>query len=190
MFRLTRGIVFQSSWYQIDPQPRSKVYSKQPRESKTFDHIKNPLQRIVEILAYIKDDSDDPKMKENMAYCIRNIQSGKLFEEQKHNAEQNELFELRTNRRGAILQMEENAWIKSCSNVFKVKRDSKAGMIVLEKVYTKTLENRLGISKRAQELFSQVEQKDFPIFDFKREVKDNELVCLSSLMLQKHNIFA
>jgi len=62
-------------------------------------------------------------------------------------------------------------------------------MIVLEKVYTKTLENRLGLTKNAQMLFEEVSNKDFPIFDFKRETKENELVVLTSLILQKHNIF-
>jgi len=88
--------------------------------------------------------------------------------------------------------MEENAWVKTCSNVFKLKRDSRGqGLIVLEKVYTKTLESRLGLSVKAQKLFEKVSDGDFPIFDFKkRETQENELVCLSSLILQKHNIYA
>jgi len=46
--------------------------------------------------------------------------------------------------------MEENAWVKTCSNVFVLKRDSTGqGMIILEKVYTKTLETRLKLNSNA-----------------------------------------
>lgn len=40
-------------------------------------------------------------------------------------------------------------------------------MIILEKVYTKTLETRLGLSKNALMLFEKVHEKDFEIFEFK-----------------------
>lgn len=80
--------------------------------------------------------------------------------------------------------MEENAWVKTCSNVFVLKWDSTGqGMIILEKVYTKTLETWFGLSKNAQMLFEKIGEKDFDIFEFKWETKDNELVTLSSLIL-------
>lgn len=56
-------------------------------------------------------------------------------------------------------------------------------MIILEKVYTKTLETWFGLSKNAQMLFEKIGEKDFDIFEFKWETKDNELVTLSSLIL-------
>jgi len=63
-------------------------------------------------------------------------------------------------------------------------------MIILEKVYTKTLETRFNLSKNAQSMFEKISEKDFDIFEFKRETKDNELVILPSLILQKHNVFS
>lgn len=87
--------------------------------------------------------------------------------------------------------MEESAWIKSCSNVFRLKKDSRgSGRIILEAVYSKKLEQILNLSKSAMKMMEDVAKMDFDIFAFKRETNDNELVCLSSMILNKHQVFA
>jgi hypothetical protein len=56
-------------------------------------------------------------------------------------------------------------------------------MIILEKIYNRSLENRFNLNKNAQLLFEKIGEKDFEIFEFKRETKDNELAVISSLIL-------
>lgn len=60
---------------------------------------------------------------------------------------------------------------------------------MIEKVVMKSLEVRLGINSNAKALLEKVDTMEFDIFEFKREVEDNELVCLSGYLFSKHALF-
>jgi len=43
--------------------------------------------------------------------------------------------------------------------------------------------DRLGLTAGAEKLMEKVSEKDFEIFELKRETKDNELVTMASMLL-------
>jgi hypothetical protein len=47
----------------------------------------------------------------------------------------------------------------------------------------------MNITKKTKEMFENVDSLDFNIFDFMDETKGSELVILSTLLFEKHNLF-
>lgn len=56
-----------------------------------MSEIKDPLDRVIEILVFIRDNAEEIFVTKHMEYCINQITSGKLFNGMKLNHEQNEL---------------------------------------------------------------------------------------------------
>lgn len=81
-------------------------------EYRIDDDDKPTAEKVIEILLAINECLDDPKFYNDINYCIKHIASGRLYETRQKDTETEEIKFLRK-RRGAILQMEEHAWIKS-----------------------------------------------------------------------------
>lgn len=97
---------------------------------------------------------------------------------------------LRRSRRGGILAMEENLWIRSCSTVTATKKLSRmSSMIVILNRKSSSLQNKLNITQKTKEMFEKVDCLDFDIFQFREETKNSELVTLSMMLFEKHNLF-
>lgn len=47
----------------------------------------------------------------------------------------------------------------------------------------------MNITQKARELFEKADSLDFDIFKFKDEMKDSELVTLSTMLFEKHDLF-
>lgn len=100
------------------------------------------------------------------------------------------LGSLRRSRRGGILAMEENLWIRSCSSATGSKRFSRmSSVIVIRNRKSSALQSRMSITNKAREMFEKVDTLDFNIFDFKEEMKESELVTLATMLFEKHDLF-
>ena len=156
----------------------------------SYNDYKSPLERTIEILSNLKDSIDDQQSVRDIDFCLKNISNGKLYELEMNEPEALGIGNNRRSRRGGILQMEENLWIRSCSNASSQKKLSRmSSMIVFMNRKSSALQARINISDKARELFEVVDSLDFNIFEFKEAMKDSELVALSSMLMEKHNIF-
>ena len=97
---------------------------------------------------------------------------------------------IRRSRRGGILAMEENLWIRSCSTVTATKKLSRmSSMIVIMNRKSSALQNKMNITQKTRTMFEKVDNLDFNVFELKEESKDNELVTLAILLFEKHDLF-
>lgn len=155
-----------------------------------YSDFKSPFERTIEILTNLKECLEDQKYVKDLNYCIKHISNGKLYEIEMQEPEQLALGSLRRSRRGGILAMEENLWIRSCSSTSLPKRMSRlSGSIIILNRKSSALQNKMNITKKAKEMFENVDSLDFNIFDFMDETKGSELVILSTLLFEKHNLF-
>lgn len=100
-------------------------------DSGVLETDKPNSERIIELLLQIGDAMEDPKFYNDIHYCIKHIASGTLYEGNQKDTQVQEVKSIRK-RRGAVLQLEEQAWIKAGTNLAKLKRDSKdPGTIVM-----------------------------------------------------------
>lgn len=107
-----------------------------------------------------------------------------------HEPETLGLGAVRRSRRGGILAMEENLWIRSCSSASTIKRSSRlSSVIIVLNRKSSRLQNKMNITKKARELFEDADSLDFDIFDFSRETHGGELVALTNLLFEKHDLF-
>ena len=156
----------------------------------SYNDYKSPLERTIEILSNLKETIEDQQSIKDIDFCLKNISNGKLYEIEMNEPETLGIGNSRRSRRGGILQMEENLWIRSCSNASTHKKLSRmSSMIVFMNRKSSALQSRINITERARELFENVDSLDFNIFDFKEAMKESELVALSSMILEKHNLF-
>lgn len=168
---------------------------KETRKAKQKNEIdytdfKSPLERTLEILTVIRDNIEEQRYVKDINCCIKNISNGKLYDMEMSEPETLGINSLGRSRRGAILAMEENLWIRSCSTMSNNKRLSRmSSMIVVMNRKSSTLQSNLNITEKAKQIFEKVDTLDFDIFNFKTEVKDNELVTLSNMLFEKHNMF-
>jgi hypothetical protein len=131
-------------------------------------------------MQYVKD----------LNYCLKHISSGKLYEAEMNEPEHLGMGQLRRSRRGGILAMEENLWIRSCSTVSNARKLSRmSSMIVIMNRKSSALSNKMNITEKAEKLFEKVDSLDFNVFEFKEEMKEAELVTLSTMMFEKHGLF-
>lgn len=94
-------------------------------------------------------------------------------------------------RRGAILQMEEFAWIKSCTSVYKLKRDSNdSGTMIMAAADNKSLESLLDFKYNLPQMMETLDTIDFNIFNFKEKTDNRELTTLASLLFHKHSLYS
>lgn len=151
---------------------------------------KPTAEKVIEMLLQINERLDDPKFVSDISYCIKHIASGKLYEVQQNDHEIEEVKSVRR-RRGAILQMEEHAWIKSCTNIFNLKRGSNdSGTIIMAASDNKSLESLLDFKFNVSKVMEKVDTLEFDIFDFKDSCNDRELTTLTSILLHKHSLYS
>jgi len=95
-------------------------------------------------------------------------------------------------RRGAILQMEEHAWIKSCTSIFTLKRDSNdSGTIIMATgENNRSLESLLEFPGGITKVLETIDSLEFDVFEFKEKSNGRELTTLTSLLFHKHSLFA
>ena len=87
--------------------------------------------------------------------------------------------------------MEESAWIKSCTNVVKLKRDSNdSGTIIMAATDNKSLESLLNFKHNIPKTIEKLDTLEFDIFDFKGKTENRELTTLTSLLLHKHSLYS
>lgn len=157
---------------------------------KLKDDDRPTAEKVIEILIGISECSDDPKLNNDINYCVKHIASGRLYETKQKDTETEEIKFLRK-RRGAILQIEEHAWIKSCTNVFKLKRDSNdSGTIIMAAADNRSLESLLDFKTSVTQVMEKLDTLEFNIFDFKDNSKGRELTSLTSLLLHRHSLYA
>lgn len=128
-------------------------------------------ERVVELLLEINAALEDSKFINDINFCIKHIASGKLYEN-KAKEEEIENHEVRSvrRRRGAILQMEENAWIKSATNIFRLKRDSNdSGTIIMTAGDNRSLESLLDFPRNLSKVIESLDSFEFDILNFKIE---------------------
>jgi hypothetical protein len=147
----------------------------------SFSDFKSPLEQTLEIMTTLRECLEDQKFVRDLNYCIKHISNGRLYDLEVKDSEQEGLTVLRRSRRGGILAMEENLWIKSCSSVHprssRLSRLSRmSSAIITNNKNNSTLQQKMSISDKAKKLFENVESIDFNIFDYKEEVKNQELV--------------
>ena len=154
-------------------------------------HDKPTVEQVIEILMSIQDSIEDSKIWSDISFTIKQIVSGKLYDVKTKDAEIDEVKSVRK-RRGAILQMEENAWIKSWTNVVKLKRDSNDyGTIIMAVSDHKTLESIIDLPiSYISTVMEKIETLEFDIFEFKEKCKDRELSWIASLLLHKHSLYS
>ena len=163
--------------------------AKQKNEIDYSDY-KSPFERTIEILTVIRDNIEEQRYVKDLNFCLKNISSGKLYEMEVHEPEKLAIGGLRKSRRGGILAMEENLWIRSWSTMSNRQKLSRmSSMIVTMNRKSSALQNRMKITQRAREIFESVDTLDFDIFSFKAEMKDSELATLSTMLFEKHNLF-
>lgn len=152
---------------------------------------KSSVEKVIEILISLGDSLEDPKLSSDVSYWVKQIASGKLYEVQQKDPEIDEVKSIRR-RRGAILQMEENAWIKSWTNIIKLKRDSNdSGTIIMAASDNKSLESLIDLpTSYITGIMEKLETLEFDIFEFKEKCNDRELSWISSLLLHKHSLYA
>lgn len=87
--------------------------------------------------------------------------------------------------------MEEHAWIKSCTNIFRLKRDSNdSGTIIMATADNKSLESMLDMKQTATKILEKVDSLEFDIFEFQKDSNGRELTSLTSLLLHKHSLYS
>ena len=155
------------------------------------DRDKTTVEKVIEILVSLGDSLEDPKFCSDISYWVKQIASGKLYEVHQKDPEVDEVKSIRR-RRGAILQMEENAWIKSWTNIIKLKRDSNdSGTIIMAASDNKSLESLIDLpTSYITRVMERLETLEFDIFEFKEKWKDRELSWISSLLLHKHSLYS
>ena len=172
---------------------KSHMKSKQFQEYRDMrldTNDKPTAERVMEILIELAEKLDDPKLANDINFCAKHIASGKLYENINKDAQQEEI-RLARRRRGAILQMEENAWIRSCTNVYRLKRDSNdTGTIIMTATDHRSLESLLDFPRSITKIIETLDTLEFNIFDFKEECVDRELTCVASLLLHKHSLYS
>lgn len=86
--------------------------------------------------------------------------------------------------------MEENLWIRSCSQASNIRKLSRmSSMIITTSRKSSALQQKINFTEEAKKMFEKVESLAFNIFDFMDEMKGSELVGLSNMLFEKHNIF-
>lgn len=158
---------------------------------KLFNSDKPNSERIIEILLQIGDAIEDPKFYTDIHYCVKHIASGTLYEIEKQDTQVEEVRSIRK-RRGAILQMEEQAWIKECTNIAKLKRDSNDSgtVVMIIGSQNKSLESLLNLNFSFTKIMEKLDTLEFDIFDLKEKTNDKELTTLTSLLLHKHSLYS
>lgn len=87
--------------------------------------------------------------------------------------------------------MEEHAWIRSCTNIFTLKRDSNdSGTIIMATGDNRSLESLLDFPGGITKVLEKLDTLEFDIFEFKDNSKDRELTTLTSLLLHKHSLYS
>ena len=151
---------------------------------------KPSFEQIVEVLLKISEIIEDSRIYNDLHFWIKHISAGKIYENEQTNVQEDEIKSIRK-RRGAIHQMEEHAWIRSCSNVFKLKRDSNdSGTIVMSVAQNKSLESLLNFKYNFTQTMESLDTLEFDIFEFREMTQNRELTSLTSLLLQKHSLYS
>jgi hypothetical protein len=188
MFRITTLLLLVRKLNEVKGSNKAKKKSEI-----SYSEFKSPLERTLEIMTALRECLEDQKFVRDINYCIKNISNGKLYDKEVKDSEQVGLGALRRSRRGGILAMEENLWIRSCSsasNPRKVARLSRSSSVIITlSRKSSALQQKMNISNAAKKIFENVENLDFNIFEFKEEVKNNELICLCNMLMEKHDLF-
>jgi hypothetical protein len=177
LFRLIRVVLLVRKYDHLKDSRNAKKKSEI-----SFSEFKSPLEQTLEIMTTLRECLEDQKFVRDLNYCIKHISNGRLYDLEIKDSEQEGLTLLRRSRRGGILAMEENLWIKSCSSasnprssrLSRLSRMSSA--IITNNRSDSTLQQKMSISNKAKKMFENVESIDFNIFDYKEEVKNQELV--------------
>jgi hypothetical protein len=175
LFRLVRVVLLVRKYDQLKVSRKAKMKSEI-----SFSDFKSPLEQTLEIMTTLRECLEDQKFVRDLNYCIKHISNGRLYDLEVKDSEQEGLTVLRRSRRGGILAMEENLWIRSCSSasnprsVSRLSRMSSA--IITNNRSNSTLQQKMSISDKAKKMFENVASIDFNIFDYKEEVKNQELV--------------
>lgn len=81
------------------------------------------------------------------------------------------------------MNMEESAWVRSFSNVFELKRDSrKSGVITLQNAFSRSITQRLSVSEDVNNMMGKTDTLEFDIFELKQNIKDQFLVTMTSIL--------
>jgi len=179
LFRLLRvGILIRK----VD-SIRQKSQARKRNQIRDIYHVSSPAEIVNEILTDIRNMvQNDDRMIEDLNYCIKMISSGKLYEINLYDGDS----VTDEKQRDAL------AWVKNATG--KSKDDKKYGsenkIMIESKLLSINIDSKLNLTKESKAMLDSADTiSDFNIFDFKDEVKENELLTLSSFLLNKHMLF-
>lgn len=124
----------------------------------------------------------DDRLLADLNYCIKMVSSGKLYET---NIYEGEVDGADDRQKDAL------SWAKAIQGTSK---DSKKGSVdasalIRDKIQAIDIVKRLNLSKPAVSMLKNLDSLTFNIFEFKEEVDETELYCISSFLMHKHNLF-
>jgi hypothetical protein len=124
---------------------------------------------------------EDERLLEDLNYCIKMVNSGKLYETDFGGADN-------ANNEG---DKEAMRWIKSIQgNKKDAKRDSAdIRQNISSKMDSINIDKELSLTPQSKALLKNANTLNFDIFNFKEVVEEKELFVISSYLLHKHDLF-
>jgi hypothetical protein len=185
IFRLLRvGVVF----LRFEEQSASNI--NKLKSDVAYSDYKSPLERTLEILTSLKECINDDKFVKDINFCIKHISNGKLYDIEINEPETLGFGNLRRSRRGGILAMEENLWIRSCSSASQTRKLSRMSSVIISvNRKSSSLQNKVGMTKAGKKMLENVDSLSFNIFEFNKELNGGELVAIANMLFEKHNLF-
>lgn len=162
---------------------RKKSAARKKLLTRDVYHVTSPAEIVNEILCEIRDlVQNDDRLIEDINYCIKMISSGKLYET---NVLEDEGNETDDKKREAM------SWVKSIQGRSKEERKSsvEASVLIYKKINNIDIAKELNLTAVSKEMLKSANSLNFNIFDFKDEVKENEMHVLVSYLMHKHGLF-
>lgn len=161
---------------------RKKSAARRQFSNRDIYHMSSPAEIVNEILFEIRElVEDDERLTEDLNYCIKMVNSGKLYE---------------TNFEGAENANDEKAqeamgWIKSIQGGKKEdKRDSyDIRQNINSKIDSLNIDKKLKLTPESKAFLGRINTLDFDIFNFKDIVEEKEMFVITSYIMHKHDLF-
>jgi hypothetical protein len=162
---------------------RKKSAAKKKLQIKDFYHVSSPAEIVNEILCHIRDlIKNDNSLIEDVNYCIKMVSSGKLYETNVLEGQDDG---------GDAKKKNALSWVKSIQgNTGEKRKSAENSSMIKEKVSNIDIVKKLNLTPKAIKMLDKVDTIDFNIFEFKEEVEEQEMYVISSYLLHKLNLFS
>ena len=137
-------------------------------------------------------DSSEKKYISNLNYCIKMIQSNKLFEAEFESCDEIEQSQIQNEKRPS---KEVVQWYNNFSSQQQKRISGTSPNLIHQSVFSEEaaelpLESLINLNEAAKDQMKKIETLDFDIFEVKKETNSNELLTVATFLLHKHKIFS